>query len=152
MRSFAQVGLDTNILCYALDPSFKKEHQIGAKILAGLYPDYRIAINPTVVHETYHTLVYKQKWLRGDAGERLLALLKLKQVIFLNQTKQISANAISLANKYDLGGRDSLILSNYLFNSVPRMFTHDQHIAELEKVSIGEKELGLSDPFVRRNC
>src|SRR5712692_6460296 len=110
-------GLDTNVLCYALDPVFS-EHKKASLVLKRLSPLSRISINSTVVHETYHTLVYKQKWLREDATDRLFSLMGQKHIVFLNQTKSISQNPIYLANKYKLGGRDSLILSNYLFNNI----------------------------------
>lgn len=138
-------GLDTNILCYALDPAFP-EHKKASGILKRLSPKSKIAINPTVIHETYHTLVYKQKWVREDASSRLLSLMQQKHVAFLNQTKSISRNAIHLANKYELGGRDSLILSNYLFNNITHMHTHDHKILDLGKIVVKERELEFSDP------
>ncbi|HZW57982.1 MAG TPA: PIN domain-containing protein [Nitrososphaerales archaeon] len=140
-------GIDTNVLCYALDPAFS-EHKKARLILKGLSSGSRVAINPTVIHETYHTLVYRQKWLREDVSSRLVALMRQKYVAFLNQTKSISRNAIYLANKYELGGRDSLILSNYLSNNVMRMYTHDRQILELGKVAASGKELSFSDPVI----
>ncbi|KPV63596.1 MAG: hypothetical protein AOA66_0728 [Candidatus Bathyarchaeota archaeon BA2] len=54
------VGLDTNILCYCLDPAFP-EHGKLKDLLLNLSSDNRVAINPTILHETYHTLVFGQK-------------------------------------------------------------------------------------------
>jgi predicted nucleic acid-binding protein len=139
-------GLDTNVLSYALDPAFT-EHQKASSIVRNISREFLIAINPTVIHETYHTLVYKQKWLREDATYRLGLLLRQKNLVFFNQTKSISRNAMYLANKYELGGRDSLILSNYLLNDVTEMFTHDHKLAKLGKVASKDKILQLSDPI-----
>ena len=146
MKLSNAIGLDANILCYALDPAFS-EHKKASLILKQPVQRANIAINPTVLHETYHTLIYKQKWLREDVSNQLFSLLKQKHVVFLNQTKTISRNAVFLANKYELGGRDSLILSNYLLNNIAEMYTHDRRICELRKVVLRDKELSLSDPL-----
>jgi len=53
-------GLDTNILCYALDPAYP-EHKKLKNLLTNLSQENVVAINPTVLHETYHTLVFSQK-------------------------------------------------------------------------------------------
>ena len=141
------VGLDTNILCYALDPAFL-EHKNSSSILKKISPEFKIAINPTVIHETYHTLVCKQNWLREEASHRLFSVINQRNVIFYNQTKLTSRNAMLLANKYRLGGRDSLILSNYLFNNVGLVYTHDSTILKLESILIGAREVRLADPLL----
>jgi predicted nucleic acid-binding protein len=56
------VGLDANILCYALDHAYV-EHKKTKELLLNLSSDNRIAVNPTIIHEAYHVLVYSQKWL-----------------------------------------------------------------------------------------
>lgn len=139
-------GLDTNILCYALDPAFP-EHARASSLLSRASSEFRFAINPTTVHEAYHTLVYKQKWLREDASERILSIIRQKHFSFLNQTKSITQNALHLADKYELGGRDALILSNYLMNNINQMYTHDQSIITLGKVTLRTKELAFTDPL-----
>jgi predicted nucleic acid-binding protein len=140
-------GIDTNVLSYALDPAFP-EHEKASPILKRLSPQSRIALNPTVFHETYHTLVYKQKLMREDANERLLSLLRQRDVVFLNQTKSISRNAIYLANKYELGGRDSLNLSNFLFNNIVQLYSHDRKLVSLGKITMKDKELNVTDPVI----
>ncbi len=42
-------GLDTNILCYALDPAYP-EHSKLKGLLLELSPDNRLALNPTIIH------------------------------------------------------------------------------------------------------
>jgi predicted nucleic acid-binding protein len=140
-------GLDTNILCYALDPAFS-EHEKASLIMKRVSIRSKIATNATVIHETYHTLVYKQKWTRQEAGSRILSFMSLKNVAFFNQTKSIVRNGIYLANKYELGGRDSLILANYMFNGVTKMYTHDQRLVDLGKISDKDRELNFTDPVV----
>ncbi len=77
-------GLDTNILCYSLDPAFP-EHRKSARLLSDLSPEFSISLNPTVFHETYHTLVYGQKWTREEARMRLGMMLRHPYVRFCNQ-------------------------------------------------------------------
>ena len=77
------VGLDSNILSYALDSAFP-EHKETSSILENLSLKEQIAVNSTVIYETYHTLVRKQKWLKEDAAERLTLLMRQKDIIFLN--------------------------------------------------------------------
>jgi predicted nucleic acid-binding protein len=139
-------GLDTNILSYALDPTFEEHHEV-ALILRKLSSEFQLAVNPTVIHETYHTLVYKQKWARMEVSQKLLSLIRLKNIVFLNQTKSTSRNAILLANKYELGGRDSLILSNYLFNNVSEVYSHDGHLTKHKRIAMGERQMDLTDPL-----
>lgn len=141
-------GLDTNILCYAIDPAFTEHKRAETFLKEKLSAKSMIATNATIIHETYHTLVYKQKWVRQDAGARVLSFMRLKNVIFFNQAKSIVRNGIYLANKYGLGGRDALILGNYLFNGVSKMFTHDKELVGLSKISLGGKELSFSDPII----
>lgn len=146
--SFSQglIGLDTNIISYALDPAFE-EHKKASSILKRLSPRFKVAINPTVLHESYHTLVYKQKWFRPEASNRLLLLIRQKHVLFLNQTKSISRNGLYLADKYELGGRDALILANYLLNGVNDKYTNDNRILQLGKIALRNRELRFSDPL-----
>jgi predicted nucleic acid-binding protein len=51
------VGLDANIICYALDDAYP-EHEKLKSLLIDLSPKNQIALNPTTIHETYHTLVF----------------------------------------------------------------------------------------------
>jgi len=100
------VGIDSNILIYALDPAYP-EHNSLRELLVRLSPKNRIAINPTILHETYHTLVFSQKWVPSEAARRLKLLLKHPYVEFFSQTKDVCITALNLAERYGLGGRDS---------------------------------------------
>ena len=140
-------GLDTNILCYLLDPAFP-EHRRVSGLLRSLSPELNVAINPTVLHESYHTLVYYQKWTRDDAKSRLRLILNNRHIKFYNQTKSVSVIALNLAGRYQLGGRDSLILANFLGNHVTEVYTHDSDLLKTASVSWMKAKMRLTDPVV----
>ncbi len=81
------IGLDTNILCYALDPAYP-EHEKLKDLLITLSSDSMVALNPTVLREAYHTLVYYLEWTPEEATRRLTALLRHPFIEFYNQTKK----------------------------------------------------------------
>ena len=141
-------GVDSNILCYALDPAYV-EHPRCGKILAKLGPKFRAALNPTILHETYHVLVFGQKWVPGEAEKRLRLILRHPHVEFHNQTKRVSLIALSLATKHGMGGRDSLITANLLSNKVPVLYTHDDELLKLRKIDWGISRLKFEDPVAR---
>jgi predicted nucleic acid-binding protein len=141
------VALDTNILCYALDPAYP-ENAKASRILTGISSRRPIAVNPTVIHETYHTLVFGQKWLPEVAKDRLQLLLAHPHVEFHNQTRQVSKLALSLAARYSLGGRDSLIIANCIINKISRMLTHDSDLIKMQQISWRDNSLAFDDPLV----
>ena len=116
------IGLDTNILCYALDPAYP-EHDNVKDLLTNLSPENTVALNPTILHETYHTLVFSLEWFPEEAAGRLSMLLKHPYIEFFNQTKKTRRIALNFSVKHNLGGRDALIIANFLANKVP----HDLH-------------------------
>ena len=140
------VGLDTNILCYAIDPAYP-EHEKVKYLLLTLSTENRIALNPTVLHEAYHTLVYYLEWMPEETGRRLLALLKHPFIEFYNQTRKNSIIALNLSVKHNLGGRDSLIVANFLSNQTPIMYTHDKKLLKLKKITWKNMNLAFSDPL-----
>ena len=140
-------GLDTNVLCYILDPAFS-EHDAVAGFVSSLSQERMIAVNPTVIHECYHTLVHSQQWVSEEARKRLMALLRHPYVEFYNQTKSISVLALNLAGKYPLGGRDSLILANFLSNRCPTLYTHDADLLKVGQLSWRTLSMKVRDPTV----
>lgn len=106
----------------------------------------RIAINPTILHESYHTLVYDQKWVPSEARKRLLALLQHPHVEFYSQSRRISIMALELAVRHNLGGRDSLILANLMANDVPVLYTHDQELLDQKQVTWKRFAIKFEDP------
>jgi predicted nucleic acid-binding protein len=141
------IGLDTNVLCYILDRAFS-EHNAVAGLVSSLSQERTIAVNPTVIHECYHTLVNSQHWIREDARKRLVALLRHPYVEFYNQTKSISVLALNLAGKYPLGGRDSLILANFLANRCPTLYTHDADLLKVGQLSWRTLSMKVRDPTI----
>jgi predicted nucleic acid-binding protein len=140
------VGLDTNILCYALDPAYP-EHKSLSKLLLDLSPENTIALNPTVLHETYHTLVFSLEWLPQEAAEKLSLLLKHPHIQFYNQTKQTSQIALNIAAQNNLGGRDALIIANFIANKIPTVLTHDQDLIATENIAWKNFHVTFKDPL-----
>jgi len=139
-------GLDTNILCYALDPAYP-EHEKLKNLLIALSQENSVAINPTTLHETYHTLVFGQKWVPNEARRRLKMLLKHPYIEFFSQTKKTSVIALDLSVQHKLGGRDALIIANFLANKVSIIYTHDQELLTLQKLSWKNFHLTFKDPL-----
>ncbi len=140
-------GLDTNIVCYLLDPD-SPEHAGAVPVLQSLSAQSTAAINPTVVHEAYHTLVYSHDWNREDARRTLGGLIRHPFIEFLNQNKSISLTALGLAERYELGGRDSLILANYMVNRIPIVYTHDSELLDIGVLEWRNHRMKLTDPLL----
>ncbi len=139
-------GLDANFVCYALDDAYP-EHETAKNLLLGLTSENKIAFNPTTIHEAYHTLVRSQKWLPEEAADALLTLINMPNTEFYNQTRKISTIALNLAVQHKLGGRDSLIVANFLANNTPVMYTHDNELLKLQKISYKNTSLTIKDPL-----
>ena len=140
------VGLDTNILCYALDPAFP-EHDSLSHLLVSLSPENVIALNPTVIHEAYHVLVFYLEWFPEEAAKRLSMLLKHPYIEFFSQTKNTCRIALRLSVQHKLGGRDALIVANFLANKVPTVYTHDQELLKLQRLSWKNSRVTFKDPL-----
>ncbi len=143
------IGLDTNILCYALDPAYP-EHGKVKDLLTSLSSENMVAINPTVIHDTYHTLVFYLEWMPEEAARRLSAMLKHPYIRFFNQTQKTSQIALNLAVKHGLDGRDALIAANYIANKTPTLFTHDQELLKQQKITWKNTSLTLKDPLTEK--
>ena len=128
------VGLDANIICYALDENYPENEKLG-NLFLDLSFENRIALNPTTLHEAYHVLVYSQKWFPEDAAKELKLLLKHEYIQFFNQTRKNCIIALSLSVKYKIGGRDALIIANFLANKIPMMYTLDKELLKMQKVN-----------------
>jgi predicted nucleic acid-binding protein len=139
-------GLDTNILCYSLDPAYP-EHAETKDLLLDLSPEKTVAINPTILHETYHTLVYGQKFTAAEAQRRLKLILRHPYIEFYNQTKRTCNIGLDMAARHGLGGRDALIIANYIGNKVPVILTHDSRLLHLKRVSWRTASIEMRDPL-----
>ncbi len=141
-------GLDANVLCYALDNAYP-EHE-KAKCLLFLSVANKVALNPTVIHETYHTLVFSQKWTPKEAADSLKILLQNPNVEFLNQTRKISTIALNLSVQHKLDGRDALIIANFLANKISVMYTHDKSILRISKITWKNTNISFEDPITQK--
>jgi predicted nucleic acid-binding protein len=140
-RDKKYLGIDTNVLVAFLD----KEHPDNPKTKM-LVEHRHHAVNPTIIHEACHTLVYKQKWEREDAENVLCGYLDLDTTLFLSQTKQTTKLGLRLGTTYELGGRDALIIANFISNSIEKMVTFDKEILRIKKVTLEGKELEILLP------
>jgi predicted nucleic acid-binding protein len=140
------IGLDANILCYALDDAYP-EHEALKGVLLVLTPENKIALNPTTIHETYHTLVHSQKWLPEEAADALITMINMPNTEFYSQTRKISTIALNLSVQYKLGGRDSLIVANFIANQTPTLYTHDKDLLKHQKITWKNSNLIIHDPL-----
>jgi len=104
-------------------------------------------VNATVIHETYHTLVFRRKMSPFDSRRKIVEFLRDKRTSFINLTPTVSLFALDLAARMNLGGRDSLILACYLHNKVPEVYSHDEDLLNLTKVTAKGKSLRITDPI-----
>lgn len=143
------VGLDANIICYAFDDAYP-EHEKLKDLLLKLSPDNKIALNPTTIHEAYHTLVFSQKWTPEESADALRVLLNNPYSEFSNQTRKTSIIALNLSVQYKLGGRDALITANYIANKITIMYTHDKALLKLQKITWKNTSLTYKDPLIQK--
>lgn len=136
-------GFDSSILVYALDP-VTKEHATARDAILSLQ---EWAINPTVVHEIYHTLVFKRGMKPNDAKSKLMAVVRDRRTRFFNITKAVSLYSLDLASEFNMGGRDSLIVGCYMMNGVETILTHDSALLTISKVSFRGRRISFSDPL-----
>jgi len=136
------IGVDSSILVFALDPD-TKEHQDAVNAVKSAL---ELALNPTVIHETYHTLVFKRKMQPKDAISKLRTLIKDGKTHCFNITKIISLYSLDLASEFNLGGRDSLIIGCFLRNNVDTLLTHDKELLNVSSLKFRGRELEFRDP------
>lgn len=129
-----------------MDPAYP-EHEALRSLLLELSPENQVAINPTIIHEAYHTLVYGQKWVAEEAARRLNMLLKHPYIKFYSQTRKTCILALNLAWRYGLGGRDALIIANYLSNNVPILYTRDRELAAHGEIRWKNSVIKIVDPL-----
>ncbi len=139
-RNKEHLGVDTNILVAFLDkghPEHARCKRIGA---------FNLSVNPTVIHEAYHTLVFKQMWESETASGVLRDFVELDEVRFLNQTKATVKMGLSLGVRYKLGGRDALILASFVIGAASPMVTLDKELLALKDIEDGGKSLRIVTP------
>jgi predicted nucleic acid-binding protein len=136
-RDQKHLAVDSNVLLAYLDLGHP-QHRIVSSLASR-----RVALNPTVVHETYHTLVFKMKWRSNEAAEVLMEMLDDSHSLFLNQTKDTTNTSSKFAERYGLRGRDALILANSTNPSVAEFVTFDKQLIRLRRVEHGRRKLTI---------
>ncbi len=111
------VGLDTNIICYALDDDYPENKMLN-DLLLNLSPEYKIAINPTTIHEAYHVLVYGHKWFPEEAAKAIGLLLKNPYTEFYNDLVTPVVNKLNALGKNNI---DVLLFCYGIDDLVARM-------------------------------
>ena len=137
------IGIDTSILVYALDPTCSEHAEAKNTFLSSK----NWAVNSTVIHECYHTLVFKRKISPIDSKLKIVGILKDSRTTFLNLTKTVSLLALDIAAKMNMGGRDSLILGSYISKQIPEIYSHDRELTELGKFSFKGWQVRITDPI-----
>jgi predicted nucleic acid-binding protein len=64
----------------------------------------------------------------------------------MNQTKAITKLGLYIGLEYGLGGRDCLILANFLSNNIEWIVTFDRALFNLGELSIDEKTIRVIHP------
>jgi len=136
-RDQEHLGIDTNVLVAYLDkdhPSHSETSGLG---------DESVALNPTIVHEAYHTLVFKMKWAPEDASGALTEASMDANNLFINQTLKTTKMGLRIAAEHNLGGRDALILANFVSAGISKLVTYDRALLALGVVKYGRSALSI---------
>jgi predicted nucleic acid-binding protein len=140
-RNQEHLGIDTNVLVAYVDAGHPSHAE--TEPLAGR----GVALNPTVIHEAYHTLVFKMKWAAEEASRILTAACLDEQNLFINQTLRTTRAGLKIGTEHrELGGRDALILGNLLVGKVAELVTYDKDLLALGKVRFGRSVLSIRRP------
>lgn len=78
-RNQGHLGIDTSVLVAYLDAGHPSHAETEFLAKRG------VALNPTVIHEAYHTLVFKMKWTEEEASRTLSAACMDERNLFINQ-------------------------------------------------------------------
>jgi len=136
-RDQEHLGIDTNVLVAYLDaghPAHRRTERMSREA---------VALNPSVIHEAYHTLVFKMKWEGGEASRVLLEASADERNLFINQTLTTTKMGLHVATRFGVGGRDALILANLLAAKVTRFITLDDELIALKRVAYGKLVLSI---------
>lgn len=56
--------------------------------------------------------------------------------------------ALNLSTKYELDGRDALVVANFLANKITVLYTHDKALFSLQKITWKNTYLTFKDPII----
>jgi predicted nucleic acid-binding protein len=138
-RNQEHLGLDSNVLVAYLIPDHP-DHTKTKSLQKRAH-----SINPTVIHETYHTCVFKLKRPAGETVDTLTDYMNFVQCI--SSDSSASELGLRLALKHSLGGRDALILATYSrAKNVTKFVTMDRSLLQLGHIVTGSKKLSIVPP------
>lgn len=103
------------------------------------------AVNPTVLHESYHTLVFKLKRKPDETVHTLLSYMDSSVCLAIDSsTVELG---LKLGQELSLGGRDALILASYASSKqVNKFVTFDQTLLSIKQVKFGRKMMKIIGP------
>jgi predicted nucleic acid-binding protein len=138
-RDQGYLGIDSNVLIAYLIPEHP-DHRATAAL-----KNENHAVNPTVLHETYHSCVFR---LRRRPAETVRALLDYLELSFcLPIDSKTAKRGLKLALSHSLGGRDALILASYASSNRVRAFiTFDKSLLALKEITAGRRTLPIARP------
>jgi predicted nucleic acid-binding protein len=137
-RDQEHLGIDTNVLVAYLDrehPSHRRTEKLAQRA---------VALNPTIVHEAYHTLVFKMKWKEREASQTLTEAMADDRNLFINQTLKTTKAGLRIASEHGLGGRDALILASFITAGIDEMVSFDDELTALKKLTYGKSTLTIT--------
>jgi predicted nucleic acid-binding protein len=136
-------GLDSSIVIFALDPT-TSEHPKARDAILGLR---EWALTPTVVHEVYHSLVFKRGMSPGDARSKIRVLVSDSRTSFVSITRATSLYSLDLAAEFGMGGRDSLIVGCCMRSGVESILTRDGDLLKFGKLKFKGRQVAFKDPL-----
>lgn len=144
-RNQRYLGIDSNVLVAYLVPDHPDHDR--TRSLEGK----RHAINPTVLHETYHTCVFKLRRRPEDTVGALLEYMRVSLCLPIDSdTVELG---LRFALEHHLGGRDSLILASYASSEyqLSTFVTFDEALLNIRQVTSGgrrKRRLKIVEPPV----
>ena len=118
-------GLDSNILVYALNKDLP-EHLLCKELLINIVNGKELVSIPSIVFmESFHALVKAFKYKVAEVKKRLIAIIDSKNINVLDISTSSILFAFEIAEKYETGGRDSLIAASLLENKIQEIYSHD---------------------------
>jgi len=126
-------GIDSNILVYALNKDLP-EHLACKQLLINVVNGKELVSIPSVVFmESFHALVKAYRFKGLEVKKRLIALIDSKNINVLVISTSSILLAFEIAEKYNTGGRDSLIAASLLENKIQEIYSHD---SDFDKISL----------------
>jgi len=118
-------GIDSNILVYAFNKDLP-EHLPCKELLINIINGKELVSIPSIVFmECFHALVKAFKYKEVEVKKRLIAIIDSKNINVLDISTSSILFAFEIAEKYQTGGRDSLIAASLLENKIQEIFSHD---------------------------